>query len=183
MHELTERIRFYLVPSPKELDEADKWIRRYLSEKAKIIKDMHNHYEGHFDQDKKVLEILGLSPSELGESQTAHRCACGAEHLDKPKEVGEKVDSIMVGCYCDQCAGKQEIKGFHTFVPKPKAEARGRLAGLEEVAKIIDTAIKEAHRVITTCRSNGSETHLDRWHERLICLEGLANAIRQRSSK
>lgn len=120
MHELTERIRFYLVPSPKELDEADKWIRRYLSEKAKIIKDMHNHYEGHFDQDKKVLEILGLSPSELGESQTAHRCACGAEHLDKPKEVGEKVDSIMVGCYCDQCAGKQEIKGFHTFVPKPK---------------------------------------------------------------
>ena len=120
MHELTERIRFYLVPSPKELDEADKWIRRYLSEKAKIIKDMHNHYEGHFDQDKKVLEILGLSPSEVGESQTAHRCACGAEHLDKPKEVGEKVDSIMVGCYCDQCAGKQEIKGFHTFVPKPK---------------------------------------------------------------
>ena len=64
-----------------------------------------------------------------------------------------------------------------------KSEARGRLAGLEEVAKIIDTAIKEAHRVITTCRSNGSETHLDRWHERLICLEGLANAIRQRSSK
>ena len=120
MHELTERIRFYLVPSPKELDEADKWIRQYLSEKAKIIKDMHNHYEGHFDQDKKVLEILGLSPSEVGESQTAHRCACGAEHLDKPKEVGEKVDSIMVGCYCDQCAGKQEIKGFHTFVPKPK---------------------------------------------------------------
>ena len=64
-----------------------------------------------------------------------------------------------------------------------KAEARGRLVGLEEVAKIIDTAIEEAHRVITTCRSNGSETHLDRWHERLICLEGLATAIRQRSSK
>ena len=60
---------------------------------------------------------------------------------------------------------------------------QGRRDENEWCAKVINTAIEEAHRVITTCRSNGSETHLDRWQERLICLEGLANILRQRISK
>ena len=59
-----------------------------------------------------------------------------------------------------------------------RAEATGRLAGLE----VINTAIEEAHRVLRTCERDGNETQIDRWRERLICLEGLAQAIRQRQT-
>lgn len=49
--------------------------------------------------------------------------------------------------------------------------------GIEDAKKVIDTAIEEAHRVIRTCRRDGDEINLDRWQERLRCLEGTAEAI------
>ena len=61
MHELAEKV--YKNWNNWGLDRKyflNKVIREWLGEKAKEIKHMHDHYEGHFNQDAQVSRILGL---------------------------------------------------------------------------------------------------------------------------
>jgi len=61
MHKLSEILaeKYYLI-----YKEVDDIVTPYFRECAEKIKDMHNKYEGHFDQDKAVVKILGLSQVE-----------------------------------------------------------------------------------------------------------------------
>lgn len=83
MHELTEKIRFYLGTNEKILNEADLWIKRWLREKAKEICGVKRFWFDFDARDKYVNELLGLSaPSKPPKWNDCPSCEPEEEHLN-----------------------------------------------------------------------------------------------------
>lgn len=136
MHELTEKIRFYLGPSPKELDEADCWIQRWLREKANEIVNTHKssidsvgnigHQPVMSDSINKILGLTNPSPEPeykytykqfgyCAEHKTVHETTNCKQTPLKPEKEYEQ--DWCKHIKADYCKGHLEWSGEEYCAP------------------------------------------------------------------